>query len=183
MGILTALLVIGLPSGWAVFAFNRLVRLRNEVQSAWHQIDVQLKRRYDLIPNLVAAVRGYMDFEQSVLEGVTEARSRAISSRRLPEKAAAEEHLSDALKGLFAVIENYPVLRSSENVMHLQEELVTTENRIAFSRQFYNDLVANYRTKLEVFPDRVIAGLFSFHPVDYFAADREDRSVPDARLR
>ncbi len=183
MGVLIAVSIIGIFTGWCIFTFNRLVRLRNEVKNAWHQIDVQLKRRYDLIPTLVSAVRGYMDFERNVLEGVTEARSRALSSVRVPEKAVAEDRLTDSLKSLFAVIENYPVLKANENVMQLQEELVTTENRIAFSRQFYNDLVANYRTKIEVFPDSIIASLFSFAPAEYFSAEARDRVVPYAGLR
>lgn len=167
---------------WIVIIFNRLVALRNEVKNAWHQIDVQLKRRYDLIPNLVSVVRGYMQFERDVLERVTEARSRAISAVTPLAKAAAEEKLSQAIGSLFAVIENYPTIKSNENVMALQEELTTTENRIAFARQLYNDLVANYRTRLEVFPDLFIGKLFGFRPEDYFSASDVDKALPGVHV-
>jgi LemA protein len=167
---------------WPVLIYNGLVRLRNDVNSAWSQIDVQLKRRHDLIPNLVAAVKGYMDFERDTLERVVSARARAVAAVGLREKAASEGRLTDAVCGLFAVMENYPVLKSNENVMQLQEELVSTENRIAFARQFYNDLVANFRTKLEVFPDNIIASLFSFRGAEYFEAVGGDRALPSADL-
>lgn len=166
-----------------IFIYNRLITLRNEAKSAWHQIDVQLKRRYDLIPNLVAVVKAYMDFEKDTLERVVAARAGALRAVRLPERAAAEEHLSQELVGLFAVIESYPNLKSNESVMHLQEELVSTENRIAFARQFYNDLVANYRSRIEVFPDVMIASLFSFRPEEYFSAEGADRLVPKTSVR
>jgi LemA protein len=167
---------------WMVFIYNGLVRLRNDVKSAWSQIDVQLKRRHDLIPNLVAAVKGYMDFERDTLDRVVSARARAVAAQGLREKAVSEGRLTDAVGRLFMVMENYPVLKSSENVMQLQEELVSTENRIAFARQFYNDLVANLRTKLEVFPDNIIASLFSFGSAEYFSAGEEDRALPSADL-
>jgi LemA protein len=173
--------VLGIVIGvflWIVIIFNRLITLRNEVKNAWHQIDVQLKRRYDLIPNLVSVVRGYMQFERDVLERVTEARTRAISAITPPAKAVAEEIFSQAIGSLFAVIENYPTLKSNENVMALQEELTTTENRIAFARQLYNDLVANYRTRLEVFPDLFIGKLFGFSPEDYFSTSQADKTLP-----
>jgi LemA protein len=165
-----------------IFIYNRLVSLRNEVKNAWHQIDVQLKRRYDLIPNLVAVVKGYMEFERDTLEKVVSARTRAISSARLREKAVAEDILTQALARLFAVIENYPALRSNENVMQLQEELTSTENRIAFARQLYNDLVANYMTKRQVFPDNIITSLFSFREAEYFSAEKSDKVRPSADI-
>lgn len=165
---------------WLIIIFNRLVSLKNEVQSAWSQIDVQLKRRYDLIPNLVSAVKGYMEFERDTLERVTLARINALSAVRLFDKAAVEEKLTQAVKSLFAVMENYPVLKSNENVLRLQEELTSTENRIAFARQFYNDLVANYITKLEIFPDNIIASMFSFKGAEYFKAENEDKELPSA---
>jgi LemA protein len=167
---------------WMVFMYNRLVRLRNHVGSAWSQIDVQLKRRHDLIPNLVAAVKGYMDFEKDTLERVVSARAAAAAAVGIHEKAASESRLTRAIDRLFMVMERYPVLKSSENVLQLQEELVSTENRIAFARQFYNDLVANFRTKLEVFPDSIIASLFSFQGAEYFEAGEEDRTLPSADL-
>lgn len=165
---------------WVIVIYNRLVALRNEVKNAWHQIDVQLKRRHDLIPNLVSVVKGYMEFERDTLENVTLARARALSAVRPGERAVAENMLTQALGNLFAVMENYPVLKSNENAMHLQEELVSTENRIAFSRQLYNDLVANFMTRREVFPDNLIASLFSFGGAEYFSAGQGDRAVPVA---
>jgi LemA protein len=165
---------------WMIYIYNRLVTLRNEVSNSWHQIDVQLKRRHDLIPNLVSVVKGYMEFERDTLEKVTSARAKALSATRIPEKAVSEDMLTLALGKLFAVIENYPVLKSNENVLHLQEELSSTENRISFARQLYNDLVANYRTRLEVFPDTVIARMFSFKGAEYFSADAADRMLPRA---
>jgi LemA protein len=167
---------------WTIFVYNKLVTLRNEVKNAWHQIDVQLKRRHDLIPNLVNVVKGYMEFERNTLERVVEARTRAMSAVRLREKAIAEDMLTQALDRLFMVVENYPSLRSNENVMQLQEELTSTENRIAFARQLYNDLVANYMTKREVFPDKIIASLFAFSGVEYFSAEKSDRSLPVADI-
>ncbi len=163
---------------WIVFVFNRLVAMKNDVKSAWHQIDVQLKRRYDLIPNLVSAVKGYMDYERDTLERVVAARAKALSSVGVRERAAAEEGLTNALGGLFAVVERYPVLKSSENVLELQEELTTTENRIAFARQFYNDLVANFRTRIQAFPDVIISSAFSFRSPEFFSAEPEERTLP-----
>lgn len=163
---------------WPVCIYNRLVLLRNEVRNAWHQIDVQLKRRHDLIPNLVAVVKGFMEFEKDTLEKVVAARAKALTATTFHERASAETRVTHALGGLFAVIENYPSLKSNESVLDLQEELVSTENRIAFARQLYNDLVANFRTRLEVFPDRLVASFFSFQAAEYFAAAEDDRSLP-----
>src|SRR4030043_1194127 len=167
---------------WMIFIYNRLVTLRNEVKNGWYQIDVQLKRRHDLIPNLVAVVKGYMEFERSTLEAVTSARTRALSAVSMHEMAFAEDTLTLALGRLFIVMENYPSLKSNENVMQLQEELTSTENRIAFARQLYNDLVANFRTKLEVFPDNIVASVFSFGTAEYFSAESTDRSLPAADI-
>jgi LemA protein len=165
-----------------VIIFNRLIRLRNEVKNAWSQIDVQLKRRHDLVPNLVSVVKGYMDFERETLVKVTEARAGAIAASGVRDKAHAENILAGSLERLFVVLENYPQLKSNENAMKLQEELVTTENRIAFARQLYNDLVAGYRTRLEVFPDNIIASVFSFRPYEYFSAGASARSLPSAKI-
>ncbi|MGW8272769.1 MAG: LemA family protein [Thermodesulfovibrionales bacterium] len=171
--------VLALCAGWAVFVYNSLVSLRNEVQSAWRQIDVQLKRRHDLIPNLVSAVKGVMEFEQDTLEKVISARTRAVSASGKREKASAEQFLTEALGKLFAVMERYPVLRSNDNVKMLQEELTSTENRISFSRQFYNDLVANYRSKQEIFPNSFIALLSGrFEKEHYFEADDAAKVTP-----
>lgn len=168
---------------WVVAAFNRFVRLKNEAENAWRQIDVQLKRRADLIPNLVSVVRGYMDYERETLEAVVRARALALSAHGLQERAAREDGVSRSLSGLFAVIEKYPELKSSEQVLQLQEELTTTENRIAFSRHHYNDLVANYRTRQSSFPDMVIAAFFSFPDFEFFSADPPDRLLPKTSLR
>ena len=163
---------------WLIMIYNRLVRLRAGILSAWSQIDVQLKRRHDLIPNLVSAVKGYMDFEKETLERVTAARARAVAAQGVREKGLAENILSDMLGRLFLVVENYPALKSSENVLRLQEELTTTENRIAFARQFYNDLVATFNARLDMFPDTLIASAFTFSPFEYFSADVQDRDLP-----
>jgi len=168
---------------WVVVTYNSLISLRNNVRSAWKQIDVQLKRRHDLIPNLVSAVKGAMEFEQDTLEKVISARAKAVSSVGTREKADAENMLTQTLGKLFAVMENYPDLKSSANVMQFQEELTSTENKISFSRQLYNDLVANYRTRQEVFPNSVITSLFSgFQKEEYFEAGAADRSVPDVNI-
>jgi LemA protein len=174
--------VIVLILFWMIYVYNSLVALKNEVKNAWKQIDVQLKRRHDLIPNLVAVVKGYMEFERDTLEKVTSARARAVSAVQIREKAVAEDVLTQALSRLFAVIENYPVLRSNENVMHLQEELTSTENRIAFSRQLYNDLAANFATKIEVFPNNILASLFHFRKAEYFSAEEADKRLPVADI-
>ncbi len=167
---------------WMVFIYNRLISIRNDVQNAWKQIDVQLKRRHDLIPNLVSIVKGAMEFEQDTLEKVISARTKAVSAANPKEKAVAENMLTQALGRLFAVVESYPSLKSNENIMQLQEELTTTENRITFARQLYNDLVANFRTRIEVFPDNLMASLFSFQKEEYFSAEEADRQVPAADI-
>jgi LemA protein len=163
---------------WVIFTYNNLVLLKNEVKNAWKQIDVQLKRRHDLIPNLVTVVKGYMEFERDTLEKVTAARARAVTTAGLREKVSAENLLSQALAGLFAVIENYPVLKSNENVLQLQEELASTENKIAFARQLYNDLVANFATRIESFPGNIIASVFGFRKAEYYSIGEIDRSLP-----
>jgi len=173
----TALFVL-----WMILIYNGLITLRNEVKNAWCQIDVQLKRRHDLIPNLVSVVKGYMEFERDTLEKVVSARAKALSAAGLHDRAVAEDLLTLALGRLFAVVENYPLLKSNENVMQLQEELTSTENRISFARQLYNDLVANFRTKLEVFPDKIIAFLFAFGTAEYFSAEKSDRDLPAADI-
>src|SRR3989337_3874036 len=181
---LIVLAIVGLVIAWLILIFNSLVSLRNDVQGFWKQIDVQLKRRHDLIPNLVSTVKGALEFEQDTLEKVISARAKAVAvSAGTPQtKAAAENMLTQALGKLFAVMENYPALKSNQNVMQLQEELTSTENRIAFARQLYNDLVANYMTKREVFPDNIIASLFAFRGAEYFSAEKADRSLPAADI-
>ena len=174
---ITALFVL-----WMILIYNRLITLRNDVKNAWCQIDVQLKRRHDLIPNLVSVVKGYMEFERDTLEKVVSARAKALSAVGLHDRAVAEDLLTLALGRLFAVVENYPSLKSNENVMQLQEELTSTENRISFARQLYNDLVANFRTKLEVFPDNIISSVFAFGTAEYFSAEKADRDLPAADI-
>ena len=170
--------VIGLFLLWVIITYNQLIALKNEVRNAWKQIDVQLKRRHDLIPNLVSVVKGYMEFERDTLEKVTSARARAMSAMGFREKVSAENVLSKALGGLFALIENYPVLKSNENVLQLQEELTSTENRIAFARQLYNDLVANFAIKIESFPSNIIASVFKFNKAEYYSIREIERSIP-----
>jgi len=167
---------------WLALIYNGLVSTRNDVQNAWKQIDVQLKRRHDLIPNLIATVKGAMEFEQDTLEKVISARAKAVSANTAASKAESENLLTQALGKLFAVMENYPALKSNQNVMQLQEELTSTENRISFARQLYNDLVANYRTKLQVFPNNVISSFFNFRTEEYFGAEEADRAVPGVNL-
>lgn len=148
--------------------YNRLVSLRNQMRNAWHQIDVQLRRRYDLIPNLVETVKGYAKHEREIFEKVAQARSAAINASGVREQAQAENQLVSTLKTLFAVAENYPELKASENFMMLQEELSATENKIAYARQFYNDTVMRYNTYLESFPSNMVARAFGFEPEEYF---------------
>ena len=168
---------------WIVIVYNGLVSLRNQVQNAWKQIDVQLKRRHDLIPNLVTTVKGAMEFEQDTLEKVISARAKAVSAAGPHDKAVSENMLTEALGKLFAVMENYPQLKSNENIMQLQEELTSTENRIGFARQFYNDMVASYHIKQEVFPNNVVASIFKgFKKEEYYSAEEADRAVPKADL-
>ncbi|MDD4775221.1 MAG: LemA family protein [Syntrophomonas sp.] len=156
-----------------IVTFNTLVGLRQRVQNAWAQVDVQLKRRYDLIPNLVETVKGYAEHERSTLEKVTQARNMAMAARNPQDRAQAENMLSGALKSLFAVAEAYPELKANSNFLQLQAELSDTENKIASTRQLYNDSVQTYNTKLEVFPENLVAGPFGFKPVDYFSVAGE----------
>ncbi len=156
--------------------YNGLVRTRNRVDNAWSQIDVQLKRRYDLIPNLVETVKGYAAHERQTLEAVTNARSNAISAQQggnVQQQAQAENVLSGALKSLFAVAEQYPDLKANQNFLQLQEELTSTEDRIAYARQYYNDAVLNYNNKIQVFPRNLLAGTFNFDKRQYFEGDPE----------
>jgi LemA protein len=169
---------------WTIAAYNGLVGKRNRVRNAWSQIDVQLKRRHDLIPNLVNTVKGYMQHERGVLEGVTEARQRAISAGGdVTARAAAEGDLTRAVHSLFAVAEAYPDLKADRNALALQEELASTENKIAFARQFYNDSVMELNTARESFPASLIANAFGFQPAAPFElADAAERAVPQVQL-
>lgn len=176
LGIVVLILV------WLVVMYNGLIGLKNQVQNAWQQIDVQLKRRHDLIPNLVNAVKGAMQFERDTLERVIGARNRAVSAKGAQEAAAAEGQLSQALSRLFALMENYPDLKSSHNVLQLQEELTSTENRIGFARQLYNDLVARYNIKQQVFPTNLMAAGMGFALADYFRIEEAEKASPRVDL-
>jgi LemA protein len=179
---LVVLAVLAAVLGWGILTYNRLVSLRNQVANGWKQIDVQLKRRHDLIPNLVSTVRGYMEFERDTLERVIAARNQAARATTVGEHTAAEADLSRALRQLFAVAENYPQLRANENVMQLQEELTTTENQLGFARQFYNDVAMRFNTQQDVFPANLIAHRFGFQHAEFFAAGDDDREVPSVDL-
>jgi len=171
-----------------VFTYNALVRLRNQVDEAWNQISVQLKRRHDLIPNLVNAVKGYMDFEQETLTRVVEARQAAVSAQAggpasAAQTAQAENFLTGALRQLFALVEAYPDLKSNQNVLELQEELSTTENQIGFSRQHYNSTVRELNTAVQTFPNVLLAGPLGFREREYFQIEEADAAVPEVNLR
>ncbi len=175
-------------AAWIIGIYNRLINLRNQVKNAWSQIDVQLQRRYDLIPNLVETVKGYMNFEQSTLQKVIEARNQAQAARNqlekqggptgegasLKELIGAETSLRGALGGVFALAENYPALRSTENMQRLQEELASTENKVAFARQAYNDNVMLYNIKQQEFPNNLFASAFGHHPADQFVTEEAE---------
>ena len=163
-----------------IASYNGLVRLRNRIDSAWSQIGVQLERRHDLIPNLVETVKGYAAHERGTLEGVVQARNAAIQAKSAgpEEQAQAENVLTGALRQLFALAEAYPDLKANQNFLQLQEELTSTEDRIAYSRQFYNDEVLKYDNKLETIPSKFIAGMFNFTPREYFKAEEGATEVP-----
>lgn len=162
------LLVVGLLVIWVIAMFNGLVRGRFRVREAWSDIEVQLKRRYDLIPNLVETVKGYMTHEKDVFEKVTEARAHSLSAKGHAEKGVAENELSGTLKTLFAVSENYPELKANTNFMELQRELSDTENKIQAARRFYNGTVMDYNTRIGVFPGNIVAGSFGFTKEEFF---------------
>jgi LemA protein len=167
--VLLVLFVIGI--------YNTLIRLRNQVDNAWSQIDVQLKRRHDLIPNLVETARGYMQHERGTFEAITEARSRAMGAKTVSEASKAEGALGEALSKFMLVVENYPDLKANQNFLAVQEELTSTENRISFARQSYNDQVLFFNNKIQMFPSNIVANMFNFGKRDFFeletAAERE----------
>lgn len=161
-----------------IWMYNSLIVARNRIQNAWAQIDVQLKRRHDLIPNLVEVAKGYMKHERELLEGVTKARQQAISASGVQEKAAAESMLTSTLRSLFAVAEAYPELKANQNLLALQEELTATENKISFARQHYNDMVMDYNAKLQKIPTNVIADLFKFKAAPFFELEEPAEREP-----
>jgi LemA protein len=158
--------------------YNSLVGLRNQVDNAWSQIDVQLKRRHDLIPNLVETAKGYMKHERGTFEAITNARAQAMGAKTVSEAAKAEGALGEALSKFMLVVENYPDLKANQNFLALQEELSSTENRIAFSRQAYNDQVLFFNNKIQMFPSNIVAGIFTFTKRDFFEAPAEEKAVP-----
>jgi len=163
--------------------YNGLVRARNEAKNAWSQIDVQLKRRYDLIPNLVETVKGYAKHERETLDAVVKARQQAIDVSSIKDQAAAENMLSQTLRSLFAVAEAYPDLKANQNFLALQEELSSTENKIGFARQFYNDAVLRLNNKVEMFPTNIIAGMFNFKKEEFFEVEAPaERQAPQVKF-
>jgi LemA protein len=178
---LAFLAILIVLAAWVIGLYNGLVRLRNGVKNAWSQIDVQLKRRYDLVPNLVETVKGYASHERDTLEAVIKARQQAIdiSSDSVAEQAKAENMLSQTLRSLFALSESYPDLKANQNFLALQEELTSTENKISFARQHYNDSAMTYNNKTEVFPSNLVANTFNFEPADFFEIEEEvQREAP-----
>lgn len=177
------ILVIVVLIIWVIVKYNGLVALRNQVTNGWKQIDVQLKRRHDLIPNLVNTVKGYMEFEQDTLQKVITARNAAAAASGVADSAAKENVLTGALSKLFALAENYPTLKANENVKQLQEELASTENKISFARQFYNDMATKFNIAQQVFPGNIIASMFRFQSAELFEiAEAGERQVPTVDL-
>lgn len=176
MSVTTILLIaVGVIILYFLLVYNSLITAKNRIAEALSQIDVQLKRRTDLIPNLVETVKGFAKHEKELLENVTKARTSLMTAGSTHEKAEANNILTESLKSLFAVAENYPDLKSSSNFLELQEELSDTENKIAYSRQFYNSNVLDYNNKLQVFPSSIVGGMFGFKPAEYFQASDEDK--------
>ncbi len=177
------IVVVFLLIVWVVMKYNKLITLKNQTTNGWKQIDVQLKRRHDLIPNLVNVVKGQMEFEQDTLEKVIKARAMAVGATGVADSAQKEGELSSALSRLFMVTENYPALRSNENVTKLQEELTSTENKISFARQFYNDIATKFNINQQTFPGNIIASMFSFTAAELFEIKVEaEREVPTVNL-
>ncbi|OGZ23711.1 MAG: hypothetical protein A3A08_01255 [Candidatus Nealsonbacteria bacterium RIFCSPLOWO2_01_FULL_41_9] len=176
MGIILA--IVGVIALWLILTYNRFIALRNRVKEAWSDIDVQLKRRYDLIPNLVETVKGYAAYESGVFEKVTEARTRAMGAQGLKEKGEAENMLSSTLKSLFAVAENYPDLKASANFLELQRELTDTEDKIQAARRFYNGTVMELNNKVQSFPANVVANTFKFKQAEFFQLEEAAAKEP-----
>jgi LemA protein len=184
-GVIVLIIIIVVIVGFIILTYNGLVQRRLRVDEALSQIQVQLKRRWDLIPNLVNAVKGYMDFEQDVLTKVTDARANAVAAgaQGPAAQATAENALTGTLRSLFAVVENYPTLKANENVLSLQEQLTTTENQIGFSRQHYNATVLDFNTGIATFPAVLLAGPLGFTKREFFEAEAEAQAVPQVQLR
>jgi LemA protein len=182
LALIIILVIVVLVGLYAVISYNGLVSLRNRIENAWAQIDVQLKRRYDLIPNLVETVKGYASHERETLDAVIEARNAGMNASGPHDQAEAENQITGALKSLFALSEAYPDLKANQNFAQLQEELTGTEGRIAYARQFYNDTVYRYNTKIQSFPSNVLANAFRFSEREYFEADDESRGPTQVKF-
>jgi LemA protein len=176
------LIAVGAIALFFIIAYNSLISLKNQAKNAFSQIDVQLKRRNDLIPNLVETVKGYMKHEKSVFSEIANARAGIMSARSVEGKAKASWELSNALKSFFAVAENYPKLKASKNFLQLQEEISSTENKIAYSRQYYNDVIMAYNIRIEVFPQSLIAKMFRFNKMDSFMANESEKNNVEIKL-
>jgi LemA protein len=182
-GGLILLIALGVLVLWFIGTYNTLVRRRNEVKNAWAQIDVQLKRRYDLIPNLIETARGYMKHERETLETIARARSGAVAAKGAAAAGQAEAQVVQALRGFYAVAENYPDLKANQNFLALQEELASTENKIGFARQFYNDTVLKLNTAIESIPTNIVAGIGKFEKAEFFELESpEERKVPKVQF-
>ncbi len=183
IAVIVLLVVVVVVVLFVVGIFNSLVGLRNQVKNAWSQIDVQLKRRHDLIPNLVETAKGYMQHERGTLENITKARSDAMGAQSVGDKAKAEGALSGAMSKFFLVVENYPDLKANQNFLAVQEELTSTENKIAFARQNYNDQVLFFNNKIQMVPSNIIAGMFSFKSEEFFQVeDQKEKAVPKVKF-
>ena len=182
IAVIVIVVIVVLIVGFFWLGYNGLVKRRNQVDNAWSQIDVQLKRRHDLIPNLVETVKGYAAHERGTFEAVTQARANAINAQSPAEQAQAENVLSGALKSLFAVAEAYPDLKANQNFLNLQEELTSSEDRVAYARQYYNDSVLSYNTQIQKFPTVLLAGMFHFEKREFFDAAPEDSETPQVQF-
>ncbi len=183
IGVVIVLVIIVALIFLVISIYNALIRLRNQVKNAWSQIDVQLKRRHDLIPNLIETVKGYMTHEREIMENITKYRSQAIGANTVGEKAQAEGLLSGALGQLRIQVENYPDLKANQNFLALQEELTSTENKISFARQAYNDQVLFFNNKIQMFPSNIIAGMFGFKEEEFFQIeDQKEKEVPKVKF-
>ena len=180
--VIVIVVIVVLLVGFFWLGYNGLVKRRNQVDNAWSQIDVQLKRRHDLIPNLVETVKGYAAHERGTFEAVTQARANAINAQTPADQAQAENVLSGALKSLFAVAEAYPDLKANQNFLNLQEELTSSEDRVAYARQYYNDSVLSYNTQIQKFPTVILAGMFNFEKREFFDAAPEDTETPQVQF-
>ena len=179
MGIVLFIVILAVLIIFPIIIYNKLIRLHQRVKNSWSQIDVQLKRRHVLIPNLVEVAKGYMAHERDTLENVIKARQQAISAESIKEKGNAENFLTSTLRSLFAVVENYPNLKADTQMLNLHEELTSTENKISFARQYYNDEVMRYNTQIKVFPANVIADMFNFEVEDFFEIeDLAEKEAP-----